>query len=123
MKRLLLGVVIGAIALFAYQRSNRPQVSLLGIEVLRRGRLFCSELPGHQDGWRPRRQALRRLVRPLSASIRGMNLRLHIAAALSLLPLAASADETFRCGKWIASSAMTVPELTQKCGEPTSRTS
>ena len=42
---------------------------------------------------------------------------------LCLLPLAASADETFRCGKWIASSAMTVAEIFEKCGEPTSRTS
>ena len=48
--------------------------------------------------------------------------RLVLAAAL-LLPIAASADETFRCGKWIASSAMTVAELTEKCGEPTSRES
>jgi len=47
---------------------------------------------------------------------------LVLAAAL-LLPIAASADETFRCGKWIASSAMTVAELTEKCGEPTSRES
>ena len=47
---------------------------------------------------------------------------LVLAAAL-LLPVAASADETFRCGKWIASSAMTVAELTGKCGEPTSRES
>ena len=47
---------------------------------------------------------------------------LVLAAAL-LLPVAASADETFRCGKWIASSTMTVAELTEKCGEPTSRES
>ena len=47
---------------------------------------------------------------------------LVLAAAL-LLPVAAFADETFRCGKWIASSAMTVAELTEKCGEPTSRES
>ena len=47
---------------------------------------------------------------------------LVLAAAL-LLPVAASADETFRCGKWIVSSAMTVAELTGKCGEPTSRES
>jgi len=47
---------------------------------------------------------------------------LVLAAAL-LLPVAASADETFRCGKWIASSAMTLAELTEKCGEPTSRES
>jgi len=43
------------------------------------------------------------------------------AAALLLLPLAASADETFRCGQWIADSSMTVSELTEKCGQPTSR--
>ena len=59
----------------------------------------------------------------LSASIRGMNLASHFAAAMLLLPMTASADETFRCGKWIASSAMTVAELTEKCGEPTSRES
>ena len=47
---------------------------------------------------------------------------LVLAAAL-LLPVAAFADETFRCGKWIASSTMTVAELTEKCGEPTSRES
>ena len=52
-----------------------------------------------------------------------MNHTIHILAALLLLPLAASADETFRCGKWIASSAMTVAELIEKCGEPTSRES
>lgn len=47
---------------------------------------------------------------------------LHLAAFLLLLPLAASADESFRCGQWIASSGMSVPELRQKCGEPTSKT-
>jgi len=46
-----------------------------------------------------------------------------LAATALLLPVAAFADETFRCGKWIASSAMTVAELTGKCGEPTSRES
>jgi hypothetical protein len=46
-----------------------------------------------------------------------------LAAAALFLPLASPADETFRCGKWIASSAMTVAELTEKCGEPTARTS
>ena len=46
-----------------------------------------------------------------------------LAATALLLPVAAFADETFRCGKWIASSAMTVAELTEKCGEPTSRES
>ena len=43
--------------------------------------------------------------------------------AALLLPVAASADETFRCGNWIASSEMSVSELTAKCGEPTSRES
>jgi hypothetical protein len=48
---------------------------------------------------------------------------LHRAAALSLLlPLAASANESFRCGRWIASSEMSVPELRRKCGEPASKT-
>jgi hypothetical protein len=39
-----------------------------------------------------------------------------------LLPLPASA-ETFRCGKWIIGQDVTLAELTQKCGTPTSRTS
>jgi hypothetical protein len=50
-------------------------------------------------------------------------MRSLVLAAALLLPVAASADEPFRCGKWIASSAMTVAELTEKCGEPTSRES
>jgi hypothetical protein len=44
-----------------------------------------------------------------------------IAAALMLVPLSAPADEKFRCGKWIASSELSVEELTQKCGPPTHR--
>ena len=59
---------------------------------------------------------------PSSATIGVMRNALLATFAL-LLSLAASADETFRCGKWIASSAMSVPELNEKCGEPTSRTS
>jgi hypothetical protein len=51
-----------------------------------------------------------------------MKISLLSLAAL-LLPAAASADETFRCGKWIATSSMTVPELTEKCGQPASRDS
>ncbi len=47
----------------------------------------------------------------------------YLILAATLLPLAASADETFRCGQWIASSAMTVSELVAKCGEPTTRES
>ena len=33
------------------------------------------------------------------------------------------ADESFRCGKWIASSDMTLEDLLAKCGEPSRRTS
>src|SRR4051812_351584 len=50
-----------------------------------------------------------------------MKRTLRIAAVLFLAPIAVCADETFRCGKWIATSEMTVVELTEKCGEPTSR--
>lgn len=39
-----------------------------------------------------------------------------------LLPLSAGA-ETFRCGKWLITAEMTVNELVNKCGEPTSRES
>jgi hypothetical protein len=37
----------------------------------------------------------------------------------AMLPLAAVADETFRCGKWIVSSDLSTAELTRKCGPPT----
>jgi hypothetical protein len=50
-----------------------------------------------------------------------MKTPLALAAALILLPFAASADESFRCGNWIATSDMSVSELLQKCGEPTLR--
>lgn len=59
----------------------------------------------------------------LSANIRAMKPSLVFVAALLVLPMAASADETFRCGKWIASSDMSLEELKAKCGEPTSRQS
>jgi hypothetical protein len=36
---------------------------------------------------------------------------------------AVHADESFRCGKWIASSDMSIADLLAKCGEPTQRTS
>ena len=52
-----------------------------------------------------------------------MKSQLKMAATLLMLPIAASADETFRCGNWIASSDMPVSELVQKCGEPTTRES
>jgi hypothetical protein len=38
-----------------------------------------------------------------------------------LLATTAQADSNFRCGKWIASSDMSVTDLRAKCGEPTSR--
>jgi Protein of unknown function (DUF2845) len=40
-----------------------------------------------------------------------------VICALSLLPLAASAD-SMRCGKWIVNETMTTDEILQKCGEP-----
>jgi len=46
-----------------------------------------------------------------------------VCAALAVLFAQPGSAETFRCGKWIASSTMTVAELTEKCGEPTSRES
>jgi hypothetical protein len=39
------------------------------------------------------------------------------------LAATAGADESFRCGKWVVNSAMSIPEFTTKCGQPTSRTS
>jgi hypothetical protein len=56
------------------------------------------------------------------ATIRAMKASIVFVAALLVLPMAASADESFRCGKWIASSDMSLEELVQKCGEPASRT-
>ena len=47
---------------------------------------------------------------------------IFVAMALAL-PFAASADETFRCGKWIVDSSMSAKELTKKCGQPTARAS
>jgi hypothetical protein len=53
--------------------------------------------------------------------------RLHLIAVAAtiagLMTLVSPAQaETFRCGQWIASPDMTVEELLQKCGEPTSKT-
>ena len=56
-----------------------------------------------------------------SANIRTMKRSTIFTATLVLLPLAALADENFRCGKWIASSDLSVEELKGKCGEPTER--
>ena len=46
-----------------------------------------------------------------------------LALASILAPLTASADEPFRCGKWIVTSSMSVSELSTKCGAPTSHES
>jgi len=52
-------------------------------------------------------------------------MKIPAACALlaSLVPFAASADETFRCGKWIVSSDMTLSELSTKCGAPSAHES
>jgi hypothetical protein len=47
-------------------------------------------------------------------------LALLVAAAPFARPAAAS--ELFRCGSWVVSAEMSVAELRQKCGEPTTRT-
>ena len=40
--------------------------------------------------------------------------------ALSILPLAASAD-SMRCGKWIVNEMTSSAEILEKCGEPQSK--
>ena len=50
---------------------------------------------------------------------RGWLLSLILLAGVGVV----HADESFRCGKWIASSDMTVEELLAKCGIPSQRTS
>jgi hypothetical protein len=57
----------------------------------------------------------------MSANIVFMKIPTLMAAALVLWPLSASSDENFRCGKWIASSALSVEELTRRCGPPNQR--
>jgi Protein of unknown function (DUF2845) len=50
-----------------------------------------------------------------------MNVGWLIPMALLVSASAARADESFRCGKWIASSDMSVTDLLAKCGEPHQR--
>lgn len=50
-------------------------------------------------------------------------MRALLTTTLLLLPASVMADENFRCGKWIASSDMSVTELLGKCGQPSSRES
>ena len=47
----------------------------------------------------------------------------HVALVLAGVMLLAQPAfaETFRCGQWIASPEMSVAELLEKCGEPTTR--
>lgn len=45
-----------------------------------------------------------------------------IAAVLAGVPVA-QADEAFRCGKWVITSAMTLGEISSRCGPPASSTS
>jgi hypothetical protein len=44
-------------------------------------------------------------------------------AMLAAIAVSAQADETFRCGKWVISSDLTVEELANKCGPPTTQVS
>jgi uncharacterized protein DUF2845 len=45
-----------------------------------------------------------------------------LSGAVLLVPVEAGA-ETFRCGKWLISAEVTLTELVDKCGSPTSRES
>jgi Protein of unknown function (DUF2845) len=47
--------------------------------------------------------------------------RMRSLMLLGLLLAGPAAAESFRCGQWIASPDMTVDELLEKCGEPTTR--
>jgi hypothetical protein len=49
--------------------------------------------------------------------------RCLLLVTLPLVSLPTLADESFRCGKWIASSALTPAQLTERCGAPSSRDS
>ena|SRR5688572_25844544 len=43
--------------------------------------------------------------------------------ALVLNAASAHADESFRCGKWVVNSGLSLADFSAKCGEPTSRES
>ena len=49
--------------------------------------------------------------------LRRMRIAAVVICAVSIFPLAASA-ESMRCGKWIVNESMTTDEILQKCGEP-----
>jgi len=50
-----------------------------------------------------------------------MKFTLAICALATIAPNMATCDELFRCGDWVVSSQMSVAELIEKCGEPSSR--
>ena len=50
------------------------------------------------------------------------SIRIVLSLASLLLVATPAVAETFRCGQWIASPDMSVEELLEKCGEPTSKT-
>ena len=50
-----------------------------------------------------------------------MTIRWILLSAMLLSVPAVAGAETFRCGQWIASKDMTVEELLEKCGEPTTK--
>jgi hypothetical protein len=44
-----------------------------------------------------------------------------ICALVALAPNIAVCDETFRCGSYLVSTPLSVSELIQKCGQPSSK--
>jgi hypothetical protein len=44
-----------------------------------------------------------------------------ICALVTLLPGIALCDETFRCGTWVVTMPLSVSDLVQKCGQPSSK--
>jgi Protein of unknown function (DUF2845) len=44
-----------------------------------------------------------------------------MCALLVMVPKICLSDESFRCGNWIVSSDMSVADLLNKCGKPTSQ--
>lgn len=50
-----------------------------------------------------------------------MKVTAAICALLSITPNISAGDELFRCGSSLVSTELSVAELLQKCGEPSSR--
>lgn len=44
-----------------------------------------------------------------------------ICALAAIIPSLARSDETFRCGSYLVSMPMSMSELLQKCGQPSSK--